>query len=100
MATAMGLCSAVISSVSTPPTMANSHTDEPTIVASSLPSFAPEAIPMSTVMPVVSPSMMPVTVCITWLPMATPATLAASSNHPTTNRSAPPYNACSTLASR
>ena len=46
------------------------------------------AMPISTVMPVVSPRMIPVTVCITWLPMATPATLAASSNCPTTKRSA------------
>ena len=90
IATAIGVCSRVAATVSTMPTMANSHTDDPMTAASSLSSWAPFDMPMSIVIPAVRPSIIPVAVCITWLPMATPATLAASSNWPTTNRSAPP----------
>ena len=86
--------------VSTTPIMAKSQMDEPIVAAACLSFPAPVAMPMRIVVPVVSPSIIPVMVCITWLPMATPATLAGSSNCPTTKRSAPPYSACSTFASR
>lgn len=76
--------------VSTTAIRAKIHVAVPMVRATCLLSRAPVPMAMSTVVPVVRPVMMPVTVCITWLPMATPATLAASSNCPTTKRSAPP----------
>ena len=45
--------------------MAKSHIEEPIVKAVSLSFFAPVAMPISTVVPVVSPRMMPVMVCIT-----------------------------------
>ena len=38
--------------------------------------------------------MIQVTVCITWLPIATADTDAEVENCPTTNKSTAPYNAC------
>ena len=68
-----------MTAVSVSPVSAKSHTDVPMAEAARLPSLAPVAIAMMMVVPVVRPRMMPVMVCITWLPIATPATLAASS---------------------
>ena len=76
--------------VSTMPIIENNQTEEPIVDATCRSSFAPVAMAISTVVPVVMPKIIPVMVCITWLPMATAATLAESSYCPTTKRSAPP----------
>ena len=64
-----------------------------------LASFAPTALPNSTVTPIVRPVISTVTDCITWLPVATAETLAVGENWPTTARSTPPYRACNSRES-
>ena len=58
-------CSPVMNKVAATPMMANSHIAEPIVAAASRSFFAPVAMPISTVMPVVRPRIMPVMVCIT-----------------------------------
>ena len=57
--------SATIRAVSTTATTAKSQMPVPTMEAVLRSSFAPVAMPINTVIPVVSPRMTPVTVCIT-----------------------------------
>ena len=63
--TAICPCSATIRAVSTAATTAKSQMPVPTMEAVLRSSFAPVAMPINTVIPVVSPRMTPVTVCIT-----------------------------------
>ena len=72
------------------PVIENNQMDDPMVEATFRLSLAPVAMAISTVVPVVMPRIIPVMVCITWLPMATAATPAESSYCPTTKRSAPP----------
>ena len=51
---------------------------------------APTACPMETVDPMASPTIMTVSICITWEPMDTAVVLATPSNWPMINRSAIP----------
>lgn len=74
--------------------------DVPMVSATLRWSFAPVAVAINIVAPDARLSIAPVMVCMTWLPTATPETLAASSNQPTTNKSAPPYSACKQLANK
>lgn len=48
--------------------------------------FAPTACPMVTVVPIASPTIITVSICITWLPTETAVVLATPSNCPTMNR--------------
>ena len=56
--------------------------------------FAPMACPILTVVPIASPTIMTVSICITCEPTETAVVLATPSNCPTINRSAIPYNVC------
>ena len=52
--------------------------------------FSPVHLAIITVPPIEIPNIIPVIVCITWLPIATAETDAESENCPTTNKSAAP----------
>ena len=53
-------------------------------------SFAPTARPMVTVEPMASPTIITVSMCMTWLPMETAVVLSIPLNRPMINRSAMP----------
>ena len=55
---------------------------------------APTAWPMRTVEPMASPTIITVSMCITWLPMETAVMLSVALNWPVINRSAIPYRVC------
>ena len=52
----------------------------------------PTACPMDTVEPIARPTIITVSMCITWLPIDTAVVLATPSNWPTMNKSAMPYS--------
>lgn len=52
--------------------------------------LAPTACPMVTVEPMASPTIITVSICITWLPMETAVVASTPSNYPMINRSAMP----------
>ena len=55
---------------------------------------APTAWPMTTVEPMASPTMITVSMCMTWLPLATAVMLSTPQNRPVMYRSAMPYSVC------
>ena len=55
---------------------------------------APTAWPMMTVEPMASPTMITVSMCMTWLPLATAVMLSTPQNRPVMYRSAMPYSVC------
>lgn len=56
--------------------------------------FAPASWPMETVVPMASPTIITVIICMIWLPMETAVVLSTASNCPTIYRSAIPYSVC------
>ena len=56
----------------------------------------PTALPIRTVDPVARPTIITVTICMTWLPIDTAVVLDVGSNCPMIKRSASPYSVCST----
>ena len=65
MSTAICPWKNVITKVRITPTIENNHTEEPIVEATCRLSFAPVAMAINTVVPVVIPRMIPVIVCIT-----------------------------------
>ena len=63
-------------------------------------SFAPAARPIITVEPIARPTIITVSICITWLPIETAVVLSTPLNCPIINRSAIPYNVCKKYESR
>ena len=63
----------------------------PTHTAASLCLFPPTAWPIDTVEPMARPTIITVSMCITWEPTDTAVVLATPSNCPIINKSAIPY---------
>ena len=57
-------------------------------------SWAPTARPIEMVAPMARPTIITVSICITWLPMDTAVISAVPLNCPVMNRSAIPYRVC------
>ena len=55
---------------------------------------APTACPIITVPPIARPTIITVSICITWLPIETAVVLSTPLNCPIMNRSAIPYSVC------
>ena len=79
-----------INTVVTAERAAKSTTEVPSVDARSFSRRAPKYWPISTVVPVVTPSTMLVTMLMTWLPVETADTAAVSAKRPTTKRSTAP----------
>lgn len=94
MTATMGRTQASSPAVNTSESPKNSVTVLPVTAAAWRRSPAPTARPMQTVVPMASPTIMTVSICMTWLPMDTAVVLATPSNWPTMNRSAIPYSVC------
>ena len=94
MTAAMGRTSASSAAVSTRDTAMNRVTLLPTARAARSCSWPPTARPMVMVAPMASPTIMTVSMCITWLPMDTAVMSAVPLNCPMMNRSAMPYKVC------
>ena len=90
MARTMGCTKASSSTVSTSETVINRMTVFPTLCAALFWSPLPTACPMLTVVPMASPTIMTVSICMTCEPMETAVVLATPSNCPIMNRSAMP----------
>ena len=63
-------------------------------------SFAPAARPIMTVEPIASPTIITVSMCITWLPMETAVVLSTPQYCPMMNKSAMPYKVCKKYESK
>ena len=94
IAATMGRTSASSAAVSTAATAMNSAALLPMARAARSFSPAPTARPMAMVAPMASPTIMTVSMCITWLPMDTAVMSAVPLNCPMMNRSAIPYSVC------
>lgn len=69
---------------------AKNTTEAPTVFAAPRSSPAPTYLPIRTVAPMAKPTIITVSMCITWLPTATAVVVPEPLYRPTTNRSAMP----------
>lgn len=86
----MGSTSSTSAAVSTTETSMNSVTVFPTQADMRFLSPAPTARPIDTVVPIASPTIMTVSMCMTWLPTETAVVDATPSYWPIINKSASP----------
>ncbi len=92
---AMGRTSATSTSVSTSDTARNTVTVLPMPRAALALSCPPTAWPTYTVVPMARPTIITVSMCITWEPTDTAVVSATPPYCPMMNRSAMPYRVCS-----
>ena len=87
----MGFTQSSSAAISTRDKTINRVTVLPMLRAAFLVLFPPTACPMDTVEPMASPTIITVSMCMTWEPMDTAVVLDTPSNWPMMNRSAMPY---------
>ena len=86
----IGFLVRISSAVTSTEKTAKMETAAPIFRPASRASFAPTAFPIDTVAPIASPTIMTVSICISWEPMATAEIVEAPLNRPVMNRSARP----------
>ena len=96
----MGATSSKSAAVKSSETTVNTLTVLPMMRGSFFPSSAPTALPMVTVAPVASPTIITVSICMIWLPTETAVMMSLPQNCPVMNKSAKQYSDCSKYANK
>ena len=94
MAFTMGSMHKVSNTAAATERLKNKVTVFPIVTSTCFSFFAPVSWPMETVVPIASPTIITVIICIIWLPIETAVVLSTALNCPTIYRSAIPYSVC------